>query len=83
MPMTFQNYGECHLKKYSTDRKKSSEMAKIKYTQVKSEIGSTERQKKTLEALGLRKMNRVVEVDATPQILGMINKVKHLVKVIK
>jgi large subunit ribosomal protein L30 len=58
-------------------------MAKIKYTQVKSEIGSTERQKKTLEALGLRKMNRVVEVEATPQILGMINKVKHLVKVIK
>lgn len=58
-------------------------MAKIKYTQVKSEIGSTERQKKTLEALGLRKMNRVVEVDATPQILGMINKVKHLLKVIK
>jgi large subunit ribosomal protein L30 len=56
---------------------------KIKYTQIKSGIGSTERQKRTLEALGLGKMNRVVEVEATPQVLGMINKVKHLVKVIK
>lgn len=58
-------------------------MAKIKYTQIRSGIGSTERQKRTLEALGLGKMNRVVEVEATPQILGMINKVKHLIKVIK
>jgi large subunit ribosomal protein L30 len=56
---------------------------KIKYAQIKSGIGSTERQKRTLEALGLGKMNRVVEVEATPQVLGMINKVKHLVKVIK
>jgi large subunit ribosomal protein L30 len=56
---------------------------KIKYTQIKSGIGSTERQKRTLDALGLGKMNRVVEVEATPQVLGMINKVKHLVKVIK
>lgn len=56
---------------------------KIKYTQIKSGIGSTERQKRTLEALGLGKMNRVVEVEATPQVLGMINKVKHLLKVIK
>lgn len=56
---------------------------KIKYTQIKSGIGSTERQKRTLEALGLGKMNRVVEVEATPQVLGMINKVKHLVEVIK
>lgn len=58
-------------------------MAKIKYTQIKSGIKSTERQKRTLEALGLGKMHRVVEVESTPQILGMINKVKHLVKVIK
>ena len=56
---------------------------KIKYAQIKSGIGSTERQKRTLEALGLGKMNRVVEVEATPQVLGMINNVKHLVKVIK
>jgi large subunit ribosomal protein L30 len=56
---------------------------KIKYTQVKSGIGSTERQKRTLEALGLGKMNRTVEVESSPQVLGMINKVKHLVKIIK
>ena len=56
-------------------------MAKIKVTQVKSRIGSTERQKKTLDALGLRRLNRTVEVEGTPQVLGMVNKVKHLVKV--
>ncbi len=58
-------------------------MAKIKITQVKSKIGSTERQKKTLEALGLRKMHKTVEVEATPQILGMVGKVSHLLKVEK
>jgi large subunit ribosomal protein L30 len=56
-------------------------MAKYRITQVKSKIGSTERQKLTLEALGIRKMNQTVEKDGTPQILGMINKVKHLVSV--
>jgi large subunit ribosomal protein L30 len=56
-------------------------MAKIKVTQVKSKIGSTVRQKKTLEALGLRKLNSTVEVEATPQIMGMVNKVSHLLKV--
>jgi large subunit ribosomal protein L30 len=50
-------------------------MAKIKITQVKSKIGSTQRQKKTLEALGLRKMHSTVELEATPQILGMVTKV--------
>lgn len=55
-------------------------MAKIKITQTKSKIGSTERQKKTLEALGLRKMHCTVEVEATPQIMGMVTKVSHLVK---
>jgi len=54
-------------------------MAKIRITQVKSKIGSTARQKKTLEALGLKKMNSSVEVEATPQILGMVQKVNHLV----
>lgn len=58
-------------------------MAKIKITQVKSKIGSTERQKKTLEALGLKKMNSSVEVEGTDQILGMVNKVNHLVNVEK
>lgn len=56
-------------------------MAKIKITQVRSRIGSTPRQKKTLDALGLIKMHRCVEVEATPQILGMVEKVKHLVKI--
>ena len=56
-------------------------MAKIKITQVKSVIDRPERQKKTMAALGLRKMNASVEVEATPQILGMVNKVNHLIKV--
>ncbi|MCA6462214.1 MAG: 50S ribosomal protein L30 [Chitinophagaceae bacterium] len=56
-------------------------MKKIKITQIKSGIDRPERQKKTLAALGLRKLNASKEVDATPQILGMIQKVTHLVKV--
>jgi len=56
-------------------------MAKIKITQVKSVIDRTERQKKTMSALGLKKLHASVEVEATPQILGMVNKVNHLVKV--
>lgn len=56
-------------------------MAKIKITQIKSRIGSTKRQKLTLDALGLRKLHRTIEVEASPQVLGMINKVKHLVRV--
>jgi len=56
-------------------------MAKIKITQVKSKIGSTLRQKKTLTALGLNKINATSEHEATPQILGMVRKVNHLVKV--
>ncbi|MCW3088135.1 MAG: rpmD [Sediminibacterium sp.] len=54
---------------------------KIKITQVKSGIDRSERQKQTLIALGLRKLNAVKEVEATPQILGMVHKVSHLVKV--
>ncbi|HCE53698.1 MAG: 50S ribosomal protein L30 [Lutibacter sp.] len=56
-------------------------MAKIKVTQVKSKIRRPQRQKRTLEALGLKKMNQVVEHDASPAILGMVHKVKHLVSV--
>jgi large subunit ribosomal protein L30 len=56
-------------------------MAKVKITQVKSSIGSTKRQKATLEALGLRKMNQTVEHEATPQVVGMANKVGHLISV--
>lgn len=58
-------------------------MAKIKVTQVKSKIRSTQRQKRTLEALGLKKLNATVEHDDTPEILGMVDKVKHLVSVAK
>ena len=58
-------------------------MAKIKITQVKSTIGGTERQKRTLQALGIRKLNHSVEVEGTPQILGMVNKLSHLLKVEK
>jgi large subunit ribosomal protein L30 len=56
-------------------------MKKIKITQVKSGIDRSERQKQTLIALGLKKMHATKEVEATPQILGMVNKVSHLVKV--
>ncbi len=58
-------------------------MAKIKVTQIKSKIGSTERQKRTLAALGLTKINKTNELEATPQVLGMVEKVKHLVSVEK
>ncbi len=56
-------------------------MAKIKITQIKSGIDRSERQKLTLQALGLNRLNAFKEVEATPQILGMVKKVNHLVKV--
>jgi large subunit ribosomal protein L30 len=56
-------------------------MAKVKITLVRSGIDRPERQKRTLKALGLTKMHRSVEVEATAQIRGMINKVQHLVEV--
>jgi large subunit ribosomal protein L30 len=56
-------------------------MGKIKVKQVKSSIRRTKNQKRTLEALGLRKLNQVVEHENTPNILGMVNKVKHLVSI--
>ena len=58
-------------------------MAKIKVTQTKSKIGSSARQKRTLEALGIKKMHQTVEHEDTPQVLGMITKVRHLVIVEK
>lgn len=60
---------------------KLTTMAKIKVTQIKSGIDRSERQKQTLIALGLRKMHASKEVEATPQILGMVKKVSHLIKV--
>ena len=56
-------------------------MAKIKLKQVKSTIDRTKRQKLTMKALGLRKMHSTVEKEDTPQIRGMIEKVKHLVEI--
>ena len=56
-------------------------MAKIKITQIKSIIDRSEKQKRTMAALGLRKINQTVEVEATPAIIGMVRKVNHLVTV--
>ena len=56
-------------------------MAKLNITQIKSRIGSTALQRKNLDALGLRKINQTVQHDDSQIILGMIEKVKHLVKV--
>lgn len=56
-------------------------MAKIKITQVKSSIDRPKSQKDTLLALGLKKLNATKEVESTPQIMGMVQKVAHLVTV--
>ena len=58
-------------------------MATIKIKQIKSKIGSPIDQKRTLEALGLRKMSQVVEHEDSPSLRGMIRKVHHLVTVIE
>ena len=54
-------------------------MEKIKIKQVRSRIGRPKVQKLTLDALGLTKINKVVEHNATPQILGMVKKIQHLI----
>ncbi|HPE85851.1 MAG: 50S ribosomal protein L30 [Bacteroidales bacterium] len=56
-------------------------MKKVKITQVRSIIGRPERQKRTMAALGLRKMHQTVEHEQSPQVMGMIIKVRHLVRV--
>jgi large subunit ribosomal protein L30 len=56
-------------------------MKKMRITQVRSGIGKPARQKRTLEALGFKRMHQTLEVEATPQIMGMIEKVKHLLTV--
>lgn len=58
-------------------------MAKIRIKQTRSRIGSPIDQKRTLDALGLRKTNRIVEHDDTPAIRGMITKVQHLVTIVE
>jgi large subunit ribosomal protein L30 len=56
-------------------------VAKLRITQTRSQIGQTERHRGTLRALGLGKIGRTTERDATPETLGMLRKVSHLVKV--
>ncbi len=58
-------------------------MATIKIKQIKSKIGAPADQKRTLEALGLRKISQVVEKEDSPSLRGMIRKVHHLVTVIE
>lgn len=58
-------------------------MAKVKVTQVRSTIKRPARQKATIAALGLGRINKSVEVELTPQIEGMINKVGHLLEIEK
>jgi large subunit ribosomal protein L30 len=60
-----------------------NKMKKIRITQVRSGIGRPLRQKRTLQALGIRRMHHTVEKEATPQILGMVAKVNHLVTVVE
>ncbi len=56
-------------------------MANIKITQIKSRIGAPAVQKRTLDALGLRKMHHSVVLEATPSVMGMVKAVRHLVEV--
>ncbi len=56
-------------------------MKKVRITQIKSGIGRPKRQKATLEALGFRRMNQTKEVELTPAVEGMVNSVKHLLKI--
>ncbi len=58
-------------------------MTKIKIKQIRSRIGRPKDQKRTLDALGLRKLNSMVEHNSTPQILGMIHKIRHLIDIIE
>jgi large subunit ribosomal protein L30 len=58
-------------------------MATIKIKQVRSAIKRPAVQKATIKALGLKKINQVVEHEATPQILGMVKKVQHLIEVVQ
>jgi len=57
-------------------------MAIIKIKQVKSAINRPKDQKRTIEALGFKRLNQVIEKEATPQILGMVKKVSHMLEII-
>ena len=73
--------GGLKWKRYLMDKKFI--MSKIKIKQVRSRIGRPKDQKRTLDALGLRKMNQIVEHNVTPQIEGMIKKINHLITIVE
>ena len=56
-------------------------MKKLKIKQVRSGIGRPERQKRTLRALGFKRLNQTIEVEVSPQVQGMIDKVRHLIEI--
>ncbi len=56
-------------------------MKKLRIKQVRSGIGRSERQKRTLRALGFKRLNQTIEVEVSPQVQGMINKVMHLIEI--
>lgn len=58
-------------------------MAKIKIKLTRSKIGKTEKQKRTVEALGLRKIGQIIEKEDTPQIRGMIQKISHMIEIVE
>ncbi len=73
--------GEFHSTKCLTVN--SFKMSTIKIKQVKSAIKRPADQKATIKALGFRKLNQTLEKEATPQILGMVKKVQHLIKIVE
>jgi len=77
MPLLLRKQEELNYLKFLMVKK----MAKIKITQVRSDLKRPGDQRRTIKALGLGKINRTVEVESTPQIMGMVNKVSHLVSV--
>ena len=77
MPSQLRKPGAWNWVKFLMD----SKMAKIKITQTRSILKRPKDQRLTMQALGLGKINKSVEVEATPQIMGMVNKVSHLVSV--
>jgi large subunit ribosomal protein L30 len=58
-------------------------MEKLKIKQTRSGIGRPERQKRTLRALGFKRLNQTIEVEVSPQVQGMINKVSHLIEIVE
>ncbi|MEY3235905.1 MAG: hypothetical protein RI883_6 [Bacteroidota bacterium] len=81
MQLLLQNNVGLHWTKCLTVNR--NQMAIIKIQQVRSAIRRPADQKATLKALGFRKLNQILEKEATPQILGMVKKISHLIKVVE